>query len=234
VIESRAATRLGENVKLLTYVSIFYLPLAFCAAIWSINQSYSFLHFGITTVAIALTTYLMVANLEIVVTAAKSLYSLVKHPIVTRMMDDPQEKWASRGTAFFSFRPEREKAEPSGWYVLWFAIVEILRKLGILKPKAGQESITATSDQAKETASPHSEPQSQRDDKGKGIIGRTELTRQSEDQTGIISDIVEEVNVRGGAAQSATWSGVHIPQWFWGGKRCIKGRGDPEKGRPTG
>ena len=30
VIESRASTRLGENVKLLTYVSIFYLPLAFC------------------------------------------------------------------------------------------------------------------------------------------------------------------------------------------------------------
>jgi hypothetical protein len=30
VMESRASTRLGENVKLLTYVSIFYLPLAFC------------------------------------------------------------------------------------------------------------------------------------------------------------------------------------------------------------
>lgn len=30
VIESRASTRLGENVKLLTYVSIFFLPLAFC------------------------------------------------------------------------------------------------------------------------------------------------------------------------------------------------------------
>jgi hypothetical protein len=29
--ESRASTRLGENAKLLTYVSIFYLPLAFCA-----------------------------------------------------------------------------------------------------------------------------------------------------------------------------------------------------------
>lgn len=29
VIESRASTRLGENVKLLTFVSIFFLPLAF-------------------------------------------------------------------------------------------------------------------------------------------------------------------------------------------------------------
>ncbi|KAF7948502.1 uncharacterized protein EAE97_003913 [Botrytis byssoidea] len=33
LMESRASTRLGENVKLLTYVSIFYLPLAFCAAL---------------------------------------------------------------------------------------------------------------------------------------------------------------------------------------------------------
>lgn len=31
VVESRLSTRLGQNVKLLTYVSIFYLPLAFCA-----------------------------------------------------------------------------------------------------------------------------------------------------------------------------------------------------------
>jgi hypothetical protein len=30
VMESRASTRLGENVKLLTYVSIFFLPLSFC------------------------------------------------------------------------------------------------------------------------------------------------------------------------------------------------------------
>jgi hypothetical protein len=30
-MESRASTRLGHNVALLTYVSIFYLPLAFCA-----------------------------------------------------------------------------------------------------------------------------------------------------------------------------------------------------------
>lgn len=31
LIESRSSTRLGQNVKLLTYVSIVYPPLAFCA-----------------------------------------------------------------------------------------------------------------------------------------------------------------------------------------------------------
>jgi hypothetical protein len=35
VVESRLSTRLAQNVKLLTYVSIFYLPLAFCAVSYS-------------------------------------------------------------------------------------------------------------------------------------------------------------------------------------------------------
>lgn len=30
MIESRASTRLGENVKLLTFVSVFFIPLSFC------------------------------------------------------------------------------------------------------------------------------------------------------------------------------------------------------------
>jgi Mg2+ and Co2+ transporter CorA len=34
--ETRNSNHLGQNVKLLTYVSIFYLPLAFCAAVWAI------------------------------------------------------------------------------------------------------------------------------------------------------------------------------------------------------
>lgn len=39
VMESRASTRLGENVRLLTFVGIFFLPLSFTMSIWSINDS---------------------------------------------------------------------------------------------------------------------------------------------------------------------------------------------------
>jgi hypothetical protein len=41
VVESRLSTRLAQNVKLLTYVSIFYLPLAFCAVGLLVNTKVS-------------------------------------------------------------------------------------------------------------------------------------------------------------------------------------------------
>lgn len=39
VIESRAATRLGENIRLLTFVSIFFLPLSFCTVSSPVSNS---------------------------------------------------------------------------------------------------------------------------------------------------------------------------------------------------
>ncbi|KAF4153907.1 hypothetical protein CNMCM6069_000175 [Aspergillus lentulus] len=64
VIESRAATELGENVKLLTYISIVYLPLSFCAALWAIDYSYHPGVFTVVTVLLGTTTYLVVMNLN--------------------------------------------------------------------------------------------------------------------------------------------------------------------------
>ena len=45
VIESRASTRLGENVKLLAFVSIFFLPLSFCTVSAQIPSAHSALNY---------------------------------------------------------------------------------------------------------------------------------------------------------------------------------------------
>ncbi|PTB39227.1 hypothetical protein M441DRAFT_70368 [Trichoderma asperellum CBS 433.97] len=65
--ETRISTRLGQNVMLLTYVSIFYLPLGFCAALWAIpditNPS-TRSPFIISSVIICLVTLLVTFNME--------------------------------------------------------------------------------------------------------------------------------------------------------------------------
>ena len=129
MIESRAVTRLGENVKLLTYVSIFYLPLAFCAGLWSINENYDKISFGITSVIVAIGTYFVVGNLENVIIALRTLYNTFKQPVVNRMASDPDPKWLKRGQAFRSFEPRWEPAQPSEWYLVQYWAVEHLRKL---------------------------------------------------------------------------------------------------------
>lgn len=63
--ETRITNRLGQNVKLLTYVSIFYLPLAFCAAVWAIpniDMSGTKTAFSVPALLLGIMNFLVVAN----------------------------------------------------------------------------------------------------------------------------------------------------------------------------
>ncbi|KAK2784010.1 hypothetical protein FQN52_009389 [Onygenales sp. PD_12] len=137
VVESRAATQLGENVRLLTYVSIVYLPLGFSAALWSINEEYSVPNFAMVTVVIGLTTYILVSNLNNAVRFSKRTFRQVKTPVVDRMKNDPDKIWSDRAARFTAFRPEREKVEPSLWYIPQYMFIETLRKFGLSKRPPG-------------------------------------------------------------------------------------------------
>ena len=55
----------GRNIKLLTLVTIFFLPLTFVTSVFSMTniKSDSFVPFGVTTVAICLPTYLLIGSL---------------------------------------------------------------------------------------------------------------------------------------------------------------------------
>ncbi|RHZ64671.1 hypothetical protein CDV55_104808 [Aspergillus turcosus] len=116
VIESRSATELGENVKLLTYISIVYLPLSFCAALWAIDYSYHLGVFTVVTVLLATTTYLVVMNLNNLARLGKEVYQQFRRGIITSMLNDA--KWAPTGEAFSQFRPERVNKTPSEWNIL--------------------------------------------------------------------------------------------------------------------
>ena len=115
-------------MKLLTYVSIFYLPLAFCVGIWSINENYGRVSLAITSVLIAAGTYFIVGNLENTIGGLKAIYRTFKRPIMDRMAKDDDQTWSKRGRAFQSFQPRRETVKPSEWYMARYWGKEILRK----------------------------------------------------------------------------------------------------------
>ncbi|KAM0240898.1 hypothetical protein ACHAP5_007762 [Fusarium lateritium] len=130
VIESRVSTRLGENVKLLTYVSIFYLPLSFCVALWSTNEDYARPMLVLTAVLVAAATFIIVANLRNMASVCSIAYRGVKRRIIQRMYASENDEWMKRATAFESYRPERLEIEPSEWYIIYFVIYSMVSRVG--------------------------------------------------------------------------------------------------------
>ncbi|KAL2838260.1 hypothetical protein BJY01DRAFT_251061 [Aspergillus pseudoustus] len=118
VIESRAATKLDENVKLLTYVSVAYLPLSLCAALWAIDYSYHPAVFTTACVLLATATYVIVLNLNNITRAGKlAYYTGLRSGVIDSMLGD--DKWAPTARAFDQFRPQRQDSRtPSEWYIV--------------------------------------------------------------------------------------------------------------------
>jgi hypothetical protein len=128
--ESMNSTRLGQNVKLLTYVSIFYLPLAFCAALWAIpniDQKGTNTAFSITALVTGLVNYLLVANLENIVYFLKSNYNSWRRNLVQQMKDDPARYWKAHGQRLEDSLPERRMG-PSEWTIWWWQIIKPFRR----------------------------------------------------------------------------------------------------------
>lgn len=131
VIESRASTRLGENVKLLTFVNIFFLPLSFCTSLWSINDKFSTTSLIITIVLVATMTYLTMFNVNSMVQVGGTVYDSKKKTVVEAMKADSNEAWRRRGGRFEVFRPKHKDPEPSEWYITLYALLRPTVLLGL-------------------------------------------------------------------------------------------------------
>ncbi|MCJ1390302.1 hypothetical protein MMC18_003160 [Xylographa bjoerkii] len=123
VIESRASTRLGENVKLLTFVSIFFLPLSFCTSLFSTTQPSNALLPTILSVGIA--TYIVVLNINTIVHSSHALYNSQKRHLIRAMKADDAAPWRERGKRFEIFKPKHESVRPSEWYLPLYALLRI-------------------------------------------------------------------------------------------------------------
>ncbi|TIA77136.1 hypothetical protein D6C76_05042 [Aureobasidium pullulans] len=120
VLESRAANRLSENVKLLTYVSIFYLPLGFCASLWSTTDTFSWNGLKFAMVLTAVITYLVTFNLNQLVKLSRSIYDVGRKKVVKSMTESDNDDWQKRAARFGQFQPPPLKPQPSEWLLLWY------------------------------------------------------------------------------------------------------------------
>ncbi|KAL8727709.1 MAG: hypothetical protein Q9166_005882 [cf. Caloplaca sp. 2 TL-2023] len=130
VIESRASTRLGENVKLLTFVSVFFIPLSFCTSLWSVNDMFSTKSLIAVIIVVALLTYTTVLNINSIVTSVGLLYDVKKRHVVNAMKRDDRNPWRTCGQRFESFRPKHENPKPSEWYITLYALLNPMTVLG--------------------------------------------------------------------------------------------------------
>ncbi|KAF2184726.1 hypothetical protein K469DRAFT_578976 [Zopfia rhizophila CBS 207.26] len=131
LIESRAATKLGENVKLLTYVSIFYLPLAFCAALWAIpniNQGSTRDPLIVTAIIVGFATYVIVFNLENIAGLSGRIYHNWRANLVKVMQEDSSQEWKTLGQRFEEFRPNNDRKRPSEWRIVLYQMRMLMRK----------------------------------------------------------------------------------------------------------
>ena len=132
VIESRASTRLGENVKLLTFVSIFFLPLAFTTSLWSVNDKFSFTVLIYVIILVALSTYFTMFNINSLAQGFGHIYDVRKKDIVRAMKRDRKDTWRLRGRRFEVFRPKHDNPEPSEWFIPFYAIIHPSSILGFI------------------------------------------------------------------------------------------------------
>ncbi|RHZ49632.1 hypothetical protein CDV55_102505 [Aspergillus turcosus] len=124
LMESRASTRLGHNVALLTYVSIFYLPLAFCAALWAIpniTDSSTRNAFAAASVAVGFFTYTIVFNLENVVNFLGGKYHAYRSGVVNQMLQD-SSPWQES-------QPSTNRNVSSEWWILLYRMRVLMENL---------------------------------------------------------------------------------------------------------
>ncbi|THV45583.1 hypothetical protein BGAL_0472g00030 [Botrytis galanthina] len=142
LVESRASTRLGENVKLLTYVSIFYLPLAFCAALWAIpniQESSTKVPFIITACIVGAITYAIVLNMDFISQKIDANYNPQRQKLVDHMQKDNSQWWQETGKRFEVFKPTSESKVPTEWWIPIYLIGKIFKR-GSCTKKASREA----------------------------------------------------------------------------------------------
>ncbi|KAJ5803202.1 uncharacterized protein N7503_005652 [Penicillium pulvis] len=134
-----SSSKLGQNVQLLTYVSIFHLTLAFCAALWAIpniTDGGTTNAFVITAVIVGFVTYAIVFNLENIAGVFGRLYANQRDRLLQDMGDDRDKDWKELRYKFDDFPSNKKRTTPSEWGITRYPIS---RWLSLGRAKAAKD-----------------------------------------------------------------------------------------------
>ncbi|EAU31018.1 predicted protein [Aspergillus terreus NIH2624] len=145
ILGARASTRLGENVQLLTFVSIFYLPLSFCTSLWSTTNEFSYKALACTMVSVSAATYLVVFNLRYIVGIIHGKYLRWKRTAINQMKQEYRQPWRRIADSLERSlsRAGRGESEPSEWWIVVYYVLKLLEKGGLRN--AGRHQATVES-----------------------------------------------------------------------------------------
>ncbi|KUJ12897.1 uncharacterized protein LY89DRAFT_196587 [Mollisia scopiformis] len=96
VKEARESRCLNENVRLLTYATVFFLPLSFCTSMWSINDMFGsgIKGFAIVTTIFAIITYAIITYA--IITYAIITYAIITYAIIAILLSPSTKKATHR------------------------------------------------------------------------------------------------------------------------------------------
>ncbi|KIX00287.1 uncharacterized protein Z518_10426 [Rhinocladiella mackenziei CBS 650.93] len=136
LFDSRTAVRQGENIRLLTYITILFFPLSFATSIFSMQiltpSSRVLTSFIIALPTITLGTALLVFNLEHILKMWTSTTSFCSSFLRLRMRAHRRKDWRDRAIALHEdlavSKPPVRKAQRqySGWIYLFFLMEYVL------------------------------------------------------------------------------------------------------------
>lgn len=84
-----------------------------------------------TIIIVAFSTYLVVSNLNNIVTQSSRAYEPIRRRLISSMRRNPKHSWnfwPEKGERFDVFTPRHEKAHPSEWWIVFFFFVQIWRR----------------------------------------------------------------------------------------------------------
>lgn len=124
-------------------MSIFYLPLAFCAvsfqysrfesesahdlfqALWAIpniTESSTQVPFIVAAVCVGFVTYCVVFNLDALISLGWTAYSGFRAKCIEHMMMSTDGKWRRRARSYRNFQSDHERTKISEWHIMLYAL----------------------------------------------------------------------------------------------------------------